>query len=320
MTAKPQTINAPVLPEARMHLVKPTSPVRARVVRNEICTASTKSAGFVRHIEFDVSGTPLAGAFLAGQSFGVIPPGVDERGRRHKVRLYSLACPSSGEDGQGAVVSTTVKRTIDEHWDDHRLFLGVASNYLCDRQVGEEVELSGPNGRRFLLPADRGAHDYIFFATGTGVAPFRGMTLELLSQDVGSRVVLVMGAPYATDLLYHDQFTELARTHERFHYLTAISRHEGLEGEPPMYVQQRLRTHEDLLRPLLESERSLVYICGVAGMEVGVLAELVRTLAPQHHEQFVQADAQTLAQPRAWRPSDVGRSVRTTERVFIEVY
>ena len=74
-----------------------------------------KSASFVKHLEIDVSGTELAGNFTTGQAFGVIAPGLDHRGKPHKVRLYSFACPSSGEDGAGNIISTTPKRLIDEH-------------------------------------------------------------------------------------------------------------------------------------------------------------------------------------------------------------
>ncbi len=106
------TVGDPVLPEAKMHLVPAKTPVAARGVSNDLCMKG-KSASFVRHLVVDVSGTPLAGNFLVGQSFGVVPSGVDENGKPHKVRLFSIACPSWGEDGQGNIVSTTPKRVID---------------------------------------------------------------------------------------------------------------------------------------------------------------------------------------------------------------
>ena len=154
------TINEPVLPEATMHACRPNEPATAVVTKNELCTAGRKAAGFVRHVEIDVSGTPLEGVCRSGQAIGIIPPGEDERGRPHKLRLYSLACPTGGEDGAGKILSTTVKRTIDEHWDNHRLFCGVASNYLCDVQEGDQVLVTGPNGKRFLLPEDPHQHEY----------------------------------------------------------------------------------------------------------------------------------------------------------------
>ena len=88
-----------------------------------------------------------------------LPPGTDETGKAHKVRLYSIASPEAGEDGRGNVVCTPVKRVVDEYWPPDNgaarrrgLFMGVCSNYLCDLEVGEEVRITGPVGKRFLLP------------------------------------------------------------------------------------------------------------------------------------------------------------------------
>jgi ferredoxin--NADP+ reductase len=308
------------MPDAAMHLVTPLAPVIGRVVSTARCTASTKSAAFVRHVAIDVSGTPLEGRFLAGQSFGVLAPGVDANGKPHKVRLYSIASPTQGEDGHGKILATTVKRTIDEHHDTHALFLGVASNHLCDLQVGAEVRVSGPNGKRFLLPADPSLHDYVFIATGTGIAPFRGMVLELLARKVPSRIVLLMGSPYATDLLYHQDFERLAREHTNFTYLTAISREANTPGGGPMYVHERLRTHAEQLAPILRSERALVYVCGIAGMELGVLQSLVGTLPQDAADQYVKVDPEIRMSPETWNRRMIHKQISPTRRVLMEVY
>jgi len=308
------------LPEVSMHLVRPTEPVRARVVSNTICTRSKKAAGFVRHVELDVSGTPLEGNFRVGQSFGVIPPGEDDRGRPHKVRLYSISSPSAGEDGEGKILSTTVKRTIDEHWETGKLFRGVASNYLCDLQEGDEVLVSGPNGKRFLLPERPEEHDYVFIATGTGIAPFRGMIQELLAAGVDSKIALIMGVPYRTDLLYDDVFMRLDEEHENFDYITAISREVEGDSGRGVYVQQRLATHRDELIPMLGTERGLVYICGVAGMELGVFQELARQLPPAKREAYLGCDSETLSNVDTWDRRMIHREIKPTRRVFLEVY
>lgn len=307
------------LPEAKMHLYRPGEPCTARITKSESCTAP-KAAGFVRHIEFDVSGTHLAGNVLPGQSIGVLPPGHDEKGRPHAVRLYSVASPSRGEDGRGNVYSTTVKRTIDEHWESHKLFLGVASNFLCDLQVGDEVKLSGPNGKRFLLPRDVGAHDYLFFATGTGIAPFRGMVIDLLESGAASKVALVMGAPYTTDLLYDVFFRAKAADHPNFSYLTAISRETQADGHDRMYVQDRLTTEREQLLPMLANERTLVYICGIAGMEMGIFQQMARLLPTSALEQYLQADDAALADVNNWNRKMLHKQIKTTRRVFLEVY
>jgi len=309
----------PAMPEVTLNAVKPNEPVVARVVANERCT-ERKAAGFVRHVSFDVSGTPLAGAFRPGQAFGVVPPGTDENGKPHKLRLYSLANPTRGEDGAGNVVSTTVKRTVDEHWETGRLFLGVASNYLCDLQPGEEARLTGPAGKRFVLPAEPGNHDYLFFATGTGIAPFRGMLLDLLETDVRSRIVLVMGSPYQTDLLYHADLLRLEQRHKNFTYLTALSREPQPDGHDPMYVHRRMETHQDLLLPMLTTERTLIYVCGLAGMELGIFRELGKMLPDHDLQQYLSVDEQLLSDPDRWEQAMIPRRVRPTPRVLVEVY
>jgi ferredoxin--NADP+ reductase len=312
---------APVLPAVVQNLCKPSAPGIGTVVASERCTkGGTKAAGIVRHVSIDVSNTPIAGAFRPGQSFGVIPPGTDANGKPHKVRLYSIASPSTGEDGQGNVLATTVKRTIDEHWDTHTLFLGVASNHLCDLQPGDTVRITGPVGKRFLLPDQQNEHDYIFFATGTGIAPFRGMILELLQATHEGRtpnIVLVMGTPYDTDLLYDDDLVKLAQDHPSFTYLPAISRESGVEK---LYVQDRLRTHADLFEPMLNDDRTLIYVCGIAGMELGICQHLARTLDTDRLDGFLTTTDEAPSNPDDWTRQMIPRQVRPTHRMAIEVY
>lgn len=310
----------PVLLPAKMHLVSPAAPGVGRVVSSERCTASKKAAGMTRHVAINVSGTALAGSFIAGQSFGVIPPGVSASGKPHKLRLYSIASPSFGEDGAGNVLATTVKRVVDEHHDTHKLFLGVCSNYLCDLQVGDEVAVTGPSGKRFVLPASPAEHDYVFFATGTGIAPFRGMVMDLLKAKVQSRIALVMGSPYASDLLYDAEMRALAASNANFEYITAISRERQADGTPAMYVHDRIRHSRETLLPLLSGERTLVYVCGIAGMELGVIQRMAELLPPAAREQYIQADAGTLERVSGWKRAMLHKEVQLSRRMFLEVY
>ncbi|MCA9285894.1 MAG: hypothetical protein KDA22_11795 [Phycisphaerales bacterium] len=318
----------PVLPDAKMHLVLPTAPVVGKVVTSKSCMKG-KSASFIRHLAVDVSGTPLEGNFLVGQSFGVVPPGVDANGKPHKVRLYSISCPSWGEDGQGKVVSTTPKRVLDERQpqkpsddpEDHSLFVGVCSNHLCDLRPGDEVMVSGPNGKRFILPVDPSQHDYLFLATGTGIAPFRGMAMELFQHPKGpttSRVELVMGAPYTTDLLYDDLFTDLAAKHKNFRYHTAISRERRPDGRRGLYVHQYLEEQLDHFGDMLRNPRTLIYVCGLAGMQVGLFHILARHGLDAGyltiHEEIASIP------PADWTAEQIKRRVRQTHRCMLEVY
>lgn len=308
------------LPDAVLNMATPKEPAIGRVVESRICTAGHKSAEIVRHVAIDVSGTPLAGVCRAGQSFGVIPPGVDAQGKPHKVRLYSISSPSCGEDGKGNVISTSVKRVIDEHWETHKLFIGVASNYLADRQVGDEVRVTGPSGKRFLLPTDACGYNYVFFATGTGIAPFRGMALDLLGGGCKSSVVLIAGTPYSTDLIYHDEFLNLSSKHPNLKYFTAISRERQADGHDRMYVDGRIATERDVLIPLLSLPNTLIYICGLSGMEVGIFRQLATFLSDSDLSQYLEVDGATLANPLAWDRKIIASKVKKTDRVFVEVY
>ncbi len=323
-----ETSTAPVLPDAKLKMVPVSEPVTGVIVSNDSCLRG-KSASFVRHTEIDISGTPLENNCLAGQAFGVLAPGEDEKGNPHKVRLYSLACPSAGEDGAGKVISTTTKRVIDEQVpqdegddpENHRLFLGVCSNYLCDLRPGDEVKVTGPNGKRFLFPVNTEEHDYLFVATGTGIAPFRGMIMELLvrpAEPSSSQIHLLMGTPYTTDLIYDDLFTRLAAEHDNFHYHTAISRETQADGSPGLYVHHLLDRRFDEFSSLLGNSRTLVYICGLAGMQSGVFQTLARHGLADGYFTIKSPLADT--DPDDWDLKQVRRAVKSAARCMVEVY
>lgn len=314
----------PVLPAVEMNLHSPADSGVGTVVATQRCTASNKAAGFVRHVSIDVSGTRLAGRFRPGQSFGVLPPGADEKGRAHALRLYSIASPTRGEDGEGKVLATTVKRLIDEHHEDHSLFLGVASNYLCSLKPGDQVRITGPAGKRFLIPADPEQHEYLFIATGTGIAPFRGMILDMLEGGPGHRcgapITLVMGSPYASDLLYHREMQALADRYPNFRYLTALSRERQPDGSAPLYVQDRFALDRDRLTPGLISGKTLIYVCGIAGMELGVFQSLARMLPESALDGYLAVDAELRTHVDGWDRKMIHRQLKPSRKVFLEVY
>lgn len=302
-----------------MHVRTPKEPGVATIVKNELAT-SRKAAGYVRHVEIDLTGSGMEGTFMPGQAIGVVADGLDENGKPHKVRLYSICSPTRGEDGKGVIVATTVKRLIDEHWETRKLFVGVSSNYLCDRRPGDKISVTGPAGKRFVLPVDKSAHDYIFFATGTGIAPFRGFIMDLLESGCQSQIYLVMGSPYSTDLLYHADLLRMQEQHKNFQYITAISREKQADGHDPLYIQDRLRTERNRLLPTLINPRTLIYICGVAGMELGIFQQMALQLTGADLRQYLDVDPEVLADIRKWTRQMIHKQVRPSRRVFMEVY
>ena len=306
-------------PEVEMNIYKPKHPVEVSIVKSEI-TTHTASPNFVRHVEFDVSGTDLENRVIPGQALGVLAEGEDENGRPHKVRLYSICSPTGGEDGEGKIYATTVKRVIDEHWETQELFTGVCSNYLCSRKPGDKILMTGPSGKRFILPENPEEYNYVFLATGTGIAPFRGMVIDLMRKDSPIRsdneVALIFGCPYRTDLLYKQLFEKLDEQNENFHYLKAISREDPRPDGTKPYVQYSLIDQKKLLLPILQKKNTLIYVCGLKGMETGIFQML--GLMGLYDYMRIDEDLHSI-NPMKWSRDQL-KKIKAGERMFLEVY
>ncbi len=303
------------LPEVELNIYTPRDPVEVPVVESYVCTREA-SPNFVRHMTFDISGTEMEGHVQVGQSIGILPPGENDKGRPYKLRLYSVSSPTKGEHNKPNLVSTTVKRTIEE-WDDNSLYLGICSNYLADLQPGDTVKLTGPSGRRFLLPEAATDFNYVMFATGTGIAPYRGMIMELLEAGMENEIILIFGCPYRTDLIYADYFQSMHDEYPNFHYLPYISREDRRPDGTKKYVQTCLRDDSKLIDPILQKENTLLYICGLKGMESGIY----RALAEKRMEEYldIRKDARE-KEPKEWDANDLRRNVKPADRTFVEVY
>lgn len=303
-----------ILPEVELNIYSPKDPAEATIVENYVCTAET-SPNIIRHITFDISGTDLEGKFKVGQSIGVLPPGENEKGKPHKLRLYSVSSPSNGEGGKRNLVSTTVKRAMDEV--DGVFYMGVCSNYLSNLKPGDKVKVTGPSGRRYLLPENRNDFNYVFFATGTGIAPFRGMIIELLESGFKGEIALVFGCPYRTDVIYPKFFTEMEQKHSNFHYIKMISREDRREDGSKYYVQTAIDDREETLSPILSKDNTLIYLCGMKGMESGIY----HNLAKKGFLDYLLLKGELEAKdPAEWTWEEVKTLIKPSARTFEEVY
>jgi len=248
-----------------LNLYRVKSPGIAQVVANERLTPPGYDD--VRHIVLDLSG--LDYRFLEGQSLGVLAPGV-ENGHAPRLRLYSIASPRRGDDGRGNTASLCVKRVIYNEPDTGLEHRGIASNYLCDRKPGDEVAITGPSGKLFLLPDDPSAH-LILVATGTGIAPFRAFLHRIYHEHPGwtGSIMLFFGVRTAAECLYRDEIDSFL-SRPNFQRTYAFSREQTTADGRRLYVQHRMAERLDELRALLGRENSYLYICGLRGMEDGI--------------------------------------------------
>lgn len=159
------------------------------------------------------------------------------------VRAYSMAEPET-TSGHLVLVFDRVPQ-------------GLGSGYLYTLKAGDRVLLSGPYGN-FVAP-DPLTRDVVLIGRFTGIVPLRCILRRLFAQPPSHRVTLLYLVPGRAELLYHDEFTDLAARHERFHYLPMISDADGGERSGSTY------------QPVLEKLASLFagrrdflpMICGV---------------------------------------------------------
>ena len=218
--------------------------------------------------------------FSAGQFISAVAEDADGK---QQTRAYSLASAPNGNRFALCV---------------NRVEAGFFSNHLADLpdeplQVGGKIHIHGPHGH-FVLKEPM--TDSILVATGTGVAPMRGMLQSIFPQNGpdrsdGKEIWLVYGTRHESEIYYREEFEALSARFPNFHYLPTLSRGDenwkGLRG----YVQEHVgRIVEEravrlgLNLPLAAPDPATppaelrfdinAYICGLNEMVAGVRERL----------------------------------------------
>jgi len=227
------------------------------------------------HIVLDFGGMPFP--VLEGQSIAIVPPGVDANGRAHHPRQYSIASPRNGERPGYNNLSLTIKRVLEDH--QGKPVRGVGSNYMCDLQVGDKVEVIGPFGTSFLMP-NHPRSNIVMICTGTGSAPMRAMTewrrrLRSSGKFEGGKLMLFFGARTKEELPYFGPLQNLPKD-----FIDTTFAFSRTPGQPKKYVQDAMRERAADLAVLLKDPNTYFYVCGLKSMEEGVVLAL-RDVAQQ---------------------------------------
>lgn len=214
-----------------------------------VLLCSRELAPETKHLEWEIT----AGGrfdFLAGQ---FISMKLHHDGQE-LTRAYSIA--SAPDDGRRFDLCL------------NRVRGGVFSSYLCDLQPGAEMNFHGPHGFFFVqepLPSN-----LVFIATGTGIAPIRGILQDLFGRGLAasSRVWLLFGVRDPEKILYRSEFEQLAGQHANFHFVPTLSRPPAGWTGATGYVQEQLRQRFAGRRDFT------AYICGLKTMVDDVRAIL----------------------------------------------
>lgn len=262
-----------VIPESKK-IYKPSEPFMAKMLENKRLLPAG-SLEDIRHIVLDLTDSGIS--YLEGQSIGVIAPGKQENGKNQRPRLYTISSARKGDDGLASTVSLTVKRVVYQT-ENNETAQGVASSFLCDAKPGDTITVTGPNGRKFLLPEDDKT-DLIMIAAGTGIAPFRAFVHHIYRERGAwnGRVRLFYGTRTGMESLYmNDESNDIGQffTKETFAAFQALSREQKTATGEKVYVQHRLEENQQEIWEMIKQGNFCLYICGLKGLEAGVEARI----------------------------------------------
>ena len=212
-----------------------------------VLESSSELAPGVRHFEFSV---PDVGRldFQAGQFVSF----THDFAGKSITRAYSIASAPAGDNRFSLCLNLVTG--------------GRFSPLLFGMSHGDRVEMQGPLGTFTLRDP---ARDMIWVATGTGIAPFRGMlgAWRMLPSPRG-RVTLVFGVRHEESLLYRAEFEEAAAALGDFKFHPTLSRPTTTWTGRAGHVQHHV------LEAIGERGDVHVYICGLKAMVDDLRAQL----------------------------------------------
>ena len=197
------------------------------------------------------------------QSFGILVKAKSEFGNTFHHRLYSNAdLPNHKSDKPQ--ITFLVKRCsyVDEFSGEK--YDGVASNYLCNRKVGDKVTVTGPFNLPFVVPEDKNSN-LILIGMGTGIAPFRAFVKHIYKNVKGwkGKIRLFYGARSGLELLYlNEKDGDLTNyydeeTFEAFHALSPRP-----HWSDPIALDLAIEARATEILELLAQSNTHVYVAG----------------------------------------------------------
>lgn len=204
--------------------------------------------------------------FEGGQFLNIIIPETPER--KQLKRAYSIASPPIWK----GYLDLCIKLVPG----------GVGTGYLWTLKEGDKLTIQGPLGR-FTAPNPL-PKKLIYVSTGTGIAPFRATFHVLLQQNAPVEIWNIFGNRFVEDILYREEFEELAKKHKNFHNIFTVSKPKpGQWNGETEYVQHMLRKY------VTSPAGTSIYICGLTNMinEVNKTAlEIGFTKEQVHFEKY----------------------------------
>lgn len=227
----------------------PPPTFEARLVSARALSPSVRELAFER-----LDGRPMV--FEPGQWVNALTPmALDATEIK---RSYSIASPPDGSPRFEIAIT--------------RVQGGPVSTWLHAVEPGIVMQFVGPQGF-FTRPA-AGGPPALMIATGTGVTPMRSMLTAAVAAGAHAPMWLLLGVRHEEDLLYADEFEDLAREHPFIRFESTLSQPSGAWQGRRGYVQAHVR---ELWQRLADASdgKTHAYVCGLQRM-VGSVRDLLR--------------------------------------------
>lgn len=217
----------------------------------------------VREILLEVE--PLGIEFELNQGVGVLVDISDESGTHIHHRLYSIADIQTKENDTSQL-TILVRRCSYVDPINGKRYDGIASNYLCDRKVGDQITITGPHSLPFTMPADSNAN-LIMIGMGTGIAPFRAFVKHIYQHQPNwkGKIRLFYGAKSGLELLYlNEKKGDLTNYYdeETFNAFSALSPRP--HWSDPITLDRMIVDRATEIINMLSSSNTYIYVSGHA--------------------------------------------------------
>ncbi|MBQ7652831.1 MAG: 2Fe-2S iron-sulfur cluster binding domain-containing protein [Clostridia bacterium] len=136
---------------------------------------------------------------------------------------------------------------------------GLASQYILDNwEVGTEVEVSAPLGV-FTYEPLRDAKTVVGIAGGSGITPFLSLANAIADGDEDCNLVLLYGSRTVKDILFKEEFDELALRTDKFKVVHVLSNEEA-EGYEHGFITA------ELIKKYAPKGEYSIFLCGPQAM------------------------------------------------------
>ncbi|MGK0270107.1 MAG: sulfite reductase (NADPH) flavoprotein alpha-component [Cocleimonas sp.] len=204
-------------------------------------------------------------------------------------RQYSIASSEKIHEEEVHILIKPVTYSLLHNKDeDDRKHLGVASNWLKDKQLGDTVPVHIKSNSGFKLP-ESSDEKIIMIGAGTGVAPFRSFLYERENQGANGNSWLFFGEQrFRSDFLYQTEWQKFLKDGTLEKMNVAFSR----DQDEKVYIQHKLLEEAANVYEWIEQGATL-YICGdINNLAKDVHNTLVQIISEQSGKSLEDAETQ----------------------------